>query len=93
MFGCRRWRDGEDWWSPRRARLWRAKKFEATRQMARIKVNSRTDLFAFESAIYFIMMGHAVFSDLDGSKDEKEIARRFSVGEFPLHLHMCARCA
>jgi hypothetical protein len=61
--------------SPRRARLWRAKEFETTRQIARIKVNSRTDLFALRSAIYFIIMGHEVFLDLDGSKDEEEIAR------------------
>lgn len=45
----------------------------------------RTDLFALGSAIYFIMMGHEVFPDLDKSRDEDEIERRFRApGSFPL---------
>jgi len=36
------------------------------------------------------MMGHEVFSDLDNSKDEDEIERRFRVGEFPTDPHVCA---
>ncbi|KAK7178102.1 serine threonine protein kinase [Paraphaeosphaeria sporulosa] len=53
----------------------------------------RTDLFALGSAIYFIMMGHEVFSDLDNSKDEDEIERRFDGGEFPTDPHVCATIA
>lgn len=49
----------------------------------------RTDLFALGSAIYFIMMGHEVFPDLDKSKDEHEIERRFREGNFPADLHVC----
>lgn len=37
----------------------------------------KTDLFALGSAIYFIIMGHEVFPDLDSDKDEEEIERRF----------------
>jgi serine/threonine protein kinase len=50
----------------------------------------KTDLFALGSTLFFIIMGHEVFSDLDGFKDEDEIARRFSAGEFPLDPHICA---
>ncbi|KAF1957549.1 kinase-like protein [Byssothecium circinans] len=50
----------------------------------------RTDLFALGSALHFIIMGQEVFSDLAGSKDEEEISRRFSAGEFPLDNHICA---
>jgi serine/threonine protein kinase len=49
----------------------------------------RTDLFALGCAIYFIMMGHEVFPDLDMSKDEDEIERRFREGDFPTDLHVC----
>jgi serine/threonine protein kinase len=52
--------------------------------------NIGTDLFALGSTVFFIMMGHEVFPDLDGSKDEDEIARRFSAGEFPQDPHICA---
>lgn len=50
----------------------------------------RIDLFALGSTLFFIMMGHEVFPDLDGFKDEDEITRRFSAGEFPLDPHICA---
>lgn len=50
----------------------------------------RTDLFALGSAIYFIVKGHEVFPDLDKSKDEEEIGRRFRESEFPTDLHACA---
>jgi len=53
----------------------------------------RTDLFALGSAIYFIIMGREMFSDLDNSKDEDEIERRFRVGEFPTDPHVCATIA
>ncbi|KAF7503563.1 hypothetical protein GJ744_003636 [Endocarpon pusillum] len=49
----------------------------------------RTDLFALGCAIYFIMMGHEVFPDLEKSKDEDEIGRRFREGDFPTDLHVC----
>lgn len=44
----------------------------------------KTDLFALGSAIYFIMMGHEVFLDLDSDKDDEEIKRRFRGGQFPV---------
>lgn len=50
----------------------------------------RTDLFALGSAIYFIMMGHEVFPDLDKSEDEDGIERRFRTREFPTDPHICA---
>jgi hypothetical protein len=50
----------------------------------------RTDLFALGGAIYFIMMGHEVFPDLDKHKDEVEIERRFREREFPTDAHACA---
>ncbi|KAF1842061.1 kinase-like protein [Cucurbitaria berberidis CBS 394.84] len=50
---------------------------------ARIK----TDLFALGGVIYFIMMGHEVFPDLDSSNDEQEIERRFRAGDFPADQH------
>ena len=49
-----------------------------------------TDLFALGSTLYFIIAGHEVFPELDGSKDEDEITRRFAAGEFPLDPHICA---
>ncbi|KAF2844328.1 kinase-like protein, partial [Plenodomus tracheiphilus IPT5] len=49
-----------------------------------------TDLFALGSAIYFIMMGHEVFPDLDNT-DEDEIERRFCADEFPTDQHLCCR--
>jgi hypothetical protein len=51
-------------------------------------VSVRTDLFALGCAIYFIMMGHKVFRDLDKSKDEDEIERRFRKGDFPIDLYV-----
>jgi hypothetical protein len=53
----------------------------------------RSDLFALGSAIYFIMMGHEVFSELDSSQDEDEIERRFRAGKFPTDPHVCATIA
>ncbi|KAH6973858.1 kinase-like domain-containing protein [Ilyonectria sp. MPI-CAGE-AT-0026] len=52
--------------------------------------STRTDLFALGSAIYFIIMGHEVFPDLDKSKDEDEIERRFRAGVFPTDTCVCA---
>lgn len=51
----------------------------------------KTDLFAVGSTIYYIMMGHEVFPELDGHKyeDEVEIERRFRAGEFPTDTHLC----
>jgi hypothetical protein len=49
----------------------------------------RIDLFALRCAIYFIMMGHKVFQDLDKSKDKDEIERRFREGDFPIDLYIC----
>jgi hypothetical protein len=50
----------------------------------------KTDLFALGSAIYFIMMGHEVFPDLDSNKDEEEIERRFRSGQFPVDPQVCS---
>jgi len=44
----------------------------------------KTDIFALGSAIYFIMMGHEIFPDLDSVEDKEEIERRFRDGEFPV---------
>ena len=49
----------------------------------------KTDLFALGSAIYFIMMGHEIFPDLDSNKDDEEIERRFRNGQFPVDLQVC----
>ena len=50
--------------------------------------DGKTDLFALGSAIYFIMIGHEVFPDLDSDKDE-EIERRFRNGQFPVDPQVC----
>ncbi|TVY87071.1 hypothetical protein LAWI1_G008296 [Lachnellula willkommii] len=49
----------------------------------------KTDLFALGSAIYFIMMGHEIFPDLDSNTDDEEIERRFRDGEFPVDSQLC----
>jgi hypothetical protein len=49
----------------------------------------KTDIFALGSAIYFIIIGHKVFPDLDSNKDEEEIEYRFRSGQFPLDLQVC----
>jgi serine/threonine protein kinase len=50
----------------------------------------KSDLFALGSALYFIMMGHEVFPELDHMNDDDEIERRFRAGEFPKDLHACS---
>ncbi|RDL37460.1 Uncharacterized protein BP5553_04893 [Venustampulla echinocandica] len=50
----------------------------------------KTDLFALGSAIYFIMMGHEVFPDLDSNEDEEEIERRFRSSQFPIDPQGCS---
>ncbi len=49
----------------------------------------KTDLFALGSTMYFIMMGHEVFPDLNSTDDEEEIERRFRAQEFPDDRHPC----
>jgi hypothetical protein len=48
-----------------------------------------TDIFALGSAIYFIMVGHEVFPELDSLEDEEEILSRFQNGMFPTDNHAC----
>ncbi|KAH7318939.1 kinase-like domain-containing protein [Rhexocercosporidium sp. MPI-PUGE-AT-0058] len=48
-----------------------------------------TDLFALRSTIYFIIIGHKVFPDLDSDMDE-EIEHRFRRGQFPVDLQFCS---
>ena len=48
-----------------------------------------TDLFALGSAIYFIMIGHEIFPELDSLDDEEEIESRFRNGNFPTDDHAC----
>lgn len=48
-----------------------------------------TDIFALGSAIYFIMMGHEVFPDLDDHEDDEQILSRFQNGIFPNDNHAC----
>jgi serine/threonine protein kinase len=45
--------------------------------------NQKTDIFAFGTALYFIMTGLPPFPDLDTVDDEDEIRRRFECCEFP----------
>ncbi len=53
--------------------------------------HAKTDLFALGSGIYFIMMGHDVFPELDGGDDdEEEVERRFREGQFPVDEQACA---
>ncbi|KAE8152355.1 kinase-like protein [Aspergillus avenaceus] len=51
-------------------------------------VNVKTDIFALGSAIYFIMMGHDVFPELNDVHDEEEIESRFRDGLFPTDTHL-----
>jgi serine/threonine protein kinase len=51
----------------------------------------KTDLFALGSAIYFIMMGHEVFPELDSLDDDEEIESRFRNGHFPTDEHACCQ--
>jgi serine/threonine protein kinase len=43
----------------------------------------KTDMFAFGTALYFMITGQAPFPDLDTADDEDEIYRRFECCEFP----------
>ncbi|KAH8708422.1 kinase-like domain-containing protein [Phaeosphaeriaceae sp. PMI808] len=53
----------------------------------------KTDLFALGSTMYFIIMGHDVFPDLNSTDDEEEIERRFRAQEFPNDRHACHQIA
>ncbi|CAI6335551.1 unnamed protein product [Periconia digitata] len=43
----------------------------------------KTDIFAFGTALYFIMTGHSPFPNLDTIDDEDEIRRQYEQCEFP----------
>ncbi|KAF2877368.1 kinase-like domain-containing protein [Massariosphaeria phaeospora] len=43
----------------------------------------KTDMFAFGTALYFIVTGKPPFPDLDTVDDEDEVRRRFQCREFP----------
>jgi serine/threonine protein kinase len=43
----------------------------------------KTEIFAFGTALYFMVTGKPPFPDLDTVDDEDEIRRRFECGEFP----------
>ncbi|PLN81868.1 kinase-like domain-containing protein [Aspergillus taichungensis] len=51
----------------------------------------KTDLFALGSAVYFIMLGHEVFPELDSLEDDEQIASRFQSGQFPTDSHACSK--
>jgi hypothetical protein len=51
--------------------------------------NIKTDLFTFRCAIYFIIISHKMFLDLDKFKHKDEIERRFCEEDFPTNLHVC----
>ena len=48
-----------------------------------------TDIFALGSAIYFIMVGHEIFPELDSLEDDEEILSRFQNGMFPTDNYAC----
>ncbi|KAL3480338.1 kinase-like protein [Aspergillus californicus] len=50
----------------------------------------KTDLFTLGSVIYFIMMGHEVFQDLNTWEHDEEIKARFGNGHFPTDNHLCS---
>lgn len=50
----------------------------------------KTDIFALGSAIYFLIMGHEPFPELDDLEDEEEIECRFQNGDFPSDDHLCS---
>jgi serine/threonine protein kinase len=54
--------------------------------------NIKTDLFALGSTIYFIMMGHDIFPDIDEQDDgfDEEVQRRFRTCQFPQESHACS---
>lgn len=54
--------------------------------------DEKYDLFAFGSAVYFIMMGHEIFPELDSLKDEdeEELESRLEKGQFPIDNHLCS---
>lgn len=53
--------------------------------------DEKTDIFALGSAIYFIMMGHELFPELDSLEDDQEIASRFRDRRFPTEEHACSQ--
>lgn len=50
----------------------------------------KTDIFALGSTIYFILMSHEVFPELNSWEHEEEIEARFSNGQFPTDSHICS---
>ncbi|KAM5450710.1 Phosphorylase b kinase gamma catalytic chain, skeletal muscle/heart isoform [Microsporum audouinii] len=52
----------------------------------------KTDIFALGSAIYFIMLGHEVFPELDTFNDDEDeqVALLFSNGDFPTDDYACS---
>lgn len=55
------------------------------------EADSKTDLFALGSTIYFIMTGHEVFLDIVGGEDGwvETVKSRFVSGNFPKDSHAC----
>jgi len=49
----------------------------------RYHCDRKTDIFAYGTAVYFMMTGKPPFPDLDTADDEDEIIRRFQCREFP----------
>ncbi|KAK8071894.1 Serine threonine protein kinase [Apiospora saccharicola] len=79
--------DGEillDGWSSEPSKFYcpRADPFEAS---------IKTDLFALGCTIYFIMMGHAVFPDIQEGEEgwHEMVEERFTAQRFPQDEHLC----
>lgn len=55
------------------------------------EADSKTDLFALGSTIYFIMTGREVFLDIVGGEDGwvEKVTSRFAAGIFPEDSHVC----
>ncbi|ORY58518.1 uncharacterized protein BCR38DRAFT_447532 [Pseudomassariella vexata] len=57
--------------------------------------DTKTDIFALGCTIYFIIMGHNVFPDIqDGEEGWREkVEARFTTHQFPDNMHVCAEIA